>query len=88
MTRDHRGIAERELRRLAAEGDEEAAAELRALRAPVGHPVDPDPVHKRCLACQRAIHYRRRSYGPNGRAGGWAHTGDGLGQFRSWRAPG
>jgi len=54
---------------------------------PVGHQAAPDvqdPGRARCLECRRPLSYRKRTYGPNGRAGGWTHRGDGLAQYRSW----
>lgn len=76
MKRDHKGIAYR------------GGGEGRAIvAAPVGHkpqPSSPDPRRAVCLECGRAVHYRRRTYGPNGQAGRWQHTGDGLAQYRSW----
>lgn len=69
--RSHRGIAY-------GEGER---------RTPVGHPFRPsvpDPKRATCLDCGQRGHLRRRTYGPNGRAGGWSHTGDGLVQFRAW----
>jgi hypothetical protein len=71
VKRDHRGIA--------ARGGNP--------QAPVGHPADPDaPVPGRalCRTCGRPLSFRRRTYGPRGRAGGWTHRGDGLAQYRSW----
>jgi hypothetical protein len=72
MKRSHTGIAARE-------GHPQA---------PVGHPAEPVDYHKPggpfCATCERRVHYRKRSYGPNGRAGGWSHTGDGLAQYRAW----
>lgn len=69
MKRDHRGIAAREGYR----------------REPVGHVADADPAKRVCRECGQRVHFRRRTYGPNGRAGGWSHSGDGLAQFRTWR---
>ena len=68
MRRDHRGIAYREGFR----------------REPVDHRVDANPAKMACRACGRQIHYVRKTYGPNGRAGFWQHSGDGLAQYRSW----
>jgi hypothetical protein len=69
--RSHEGIAHREGER----------------RGPVGHPASPstpDPRRAVCATCGSRLQYRRRTYGPNGRAGGWAHSGDGLQQYRAW----
>jgi hypothetical protein len=55
-------------------------------QAPVDHPaVVLSPARPVCDTCGRSVHYRRRTYGPRGRAGGWSHTGDGLVQYRGWR---
>jgi len=56
-------------------------------RGPVGHavePTSPDPRRAKCAICGRNVHFVRRTYGPNGRAAHWQHTGDGLAQYRSW----
>jgi hypothetical protein len=55
---------------------------------PVGHaaqPSTPDPRRASCLECGRKVTYRKRTYGPTGRAGGWTHIGDGLAQYREWK---
>ena len=73
MKRSHEGIA-------SSEGHPQPAP---------GHPANPtrrlgDPRHSVCSVCGGPVHYRKRTYGPNGRAGGWSHTGDGLAQYRTW----
>jgi hypothetical protein len=47
-------------------------------------PSSPNPRQAVCNVCDSAVHFVRRSYGPNGRAAHWQHTGDGLAQYRSW----
>jgi hypothetical protein len=84
-TTTHQGIWVSDLKERAAAGDEAAARDLREYQSGPGHPVDADPARKVCRTCGRGVHFRRRTYGPNGRAGGWSHNGDGLAQFRSWR---
>jgi hypothetical protein len=78
--RSHKGIA-------LTEGSPEAKALDAGTRrsahpvvvAAVGHPSGPF-----CGTCHERVTYRRRTYGPHGRAGGWTHIGDGLAQYRSW----
>lgn len=75
--RSHKGIA-------VLEGTPEALA---LARQRVGHPATPntpDPRRATCTTCGRRVTYRRRTYGPAGRAGGWTHIGDGLAQWRAW----
>lgn len=78
MKRDRKGIAYRE-----------AQAGLTGERPYSGrsldHAVEPKFGRKiTCAVCERGVHFRRRTYGPNGRAGGWQHNGNGLDQFRTW----
>ncbi len=74
--RDHKGIGYRS-------GGPEERRRLRAQdHAP--QPDRPDPRTASCIVCSRRVHYVRRTYGPDGRAGHWQHTGDGLAQYRSW----
>lgn len=77
--RSHRGIA-------ALEGTPEALELTRQARraAHPATPSTPDPRRATCTTCGERIAYRRRTYGPNGRAGGWTHLGDGLAQYQSW----
>jgi hypothetical protein len=90
MKRDHTGIYVSSLRERAEAGDERSAADLREYLAGPGHapvPTTPDPRRAVCAVegCGRRLHYRRTTYGPNGRKGGWQHTGDGLAQYHSWK---
>jgi hypothetical protein len=71
--RDHKGIAARE---------SQPQPRRDHPAAPIGRLGSPR--HALCATCGDPIHYRKRTYGPNGRKGGWSHTGDGLVQFRAW----
>jgi hypothetical protein len=86
MNKNHTGIYVSSLRESAAAGDENAAADLAAYTAGPGHPVDPNPAKRECRTCGRRVHFRRRTYGPNGRVGGWQHSGNGLAQYAAWNS--